>query len=176
MHNRAMKKMEDERSPPLQEQNPWEQVSPDGQNLQVEDFITVLFSHVSNELRRKVTVPYATRHGLTVPEWRILCLIGQARSLPFTELVVQSTSDKALVSRTLKTLVERGLVRTETVGANWRQGVICHTTPAGQRMYKKVMPEARRAQAQMILALDPEERRVMHRALLRLSALCAAPD
>lgn len=173
MHNRPMSKQAGNQPP---QDCPWDDVPPDGLALKVDDFITVCFSHVSNGLRRKVTVPYAARHGLSVPEWRILALIGQARSLPFAELVLQSTSDKAQVSRTLKALTARGLVRTEALGANWRQGVVCHTTPAGQRLYEKVMPEARRAQAQMILSLGQEERRVLYHALSRLHALCNAPD
>jgi hypothetical protein len=90
--------------------NPWTALDEAGSGLTVDAFLTTLMSQVGNALRRTITVPYADAAELTVSEWRLLALIAHAGELPFSALVVQSTSDKALVSRTLRLLEERGLV------------------------------------------------------------------
>ena len=161
---------------------PWDELGPDGQGLGVHDFITTLFSHTANALRRRITVPYADRHDLSVSEWRVLSVLAVAGSLSFPDLVDQAAADKAQVSRTLKLLGERGWVRVETVGSHRRGGVVCHMTPSGQTLYEAVLPEARQSQAAMILTLSPDERRLLYHLLKRLRQRCeptgreAAPD
>ncbi len=176
-HNRAMPRSKPAATPETPTNTcPWSQLESDGRTLRVHDFITTLFSHTSNGLRRKITVPYTDRHGLSVSEWRVMSVLADAGSLPFTELVVQSAADKAQVSRTLQLLAQRDLVRMETLGPHRRHGMRCHITPAGQALYERVMPEARRSQAEMILTLNPDERRVLYSILKRLRSRCDAPD
>jgi DNA-binding MarR family transcriptional regulator len=155
---------------------PWSPLDEAGSGLAVHDFLTTMFSQTSNGLRRAITLPYAGRHGLTLSEWRVLSVLAVPGEMPFTELVDQAATDKAQVSRTLQLLAGRGLVRTEALGASRRHGMVCHMTEAGRELVDLVMPEARRAQAAMLLTLSDEERRVLHGVLTRLRARCAAGD
>src|SRR4051812_21555342 len=79
--------------------DPWTDLNEAGDGLTVDNFLTTVMSQVVSAMRRSATLPYAQQFGLTVPEWRILSLLAHAKSLPFAELVIQSTSDKAPVSR-----------------------------------------------------------------------------
>jgi hypothetical protein len=72
--------------------SPWADLDELGSGLTVDHFLTTMVSQVINGLRRTVTLPYAEAFGVTVPEWRLLSLLAHAKSLPFAELVVQSTS------------------------------------------------------------------------------------
>lgn len=156
--------------------DPWFQLNETGDDLTVDNFITTLMSQTVNALRRVTTLPYARRFGLTVSEWRILALMAHARSIPFAELVVQSTSDKALVSRTLRLLEQRGLVSIEAEGPAPRKRLTCNITPAGEALQAQVIPVARKAQASMIRLMTPEERRVMYFALKRIHRQCLELD
>lgn len=156
--------------------DPWSGLDESGDGLTVDNFITTVMSQTVNALRRVTTLPYARRFGLTVSEWRILSLMAHARSIPFAELVVQSTSDKALVSRTLRLLEQRGLVALEAEGPTPRKRLNCSITPAGEALHAQVIPVARNAQASMIGLMTPEERRVMYAALKRIHARCLALD
>ena len=89
---------------------PWSELDEAGSTLTVDAFITTMLSEIGNALRRTITIPYAEQFGLSVSEWRVLALVAHARRIAFSDLVVQSTSDKALVSRTLRLLENRGLV------------------------------------------------------------------
>lgn len=160
--------------PDLDTSNPWTDLPPDGAGLAVHDFLTTMFSHTSNALRRAITLPYADRFQLTVSEWRILSVLAHAGSLPFAELVELAAADKAQVSRALRLLGERGLVEVQTPSAKGRKGLICLMTQAGQALYEEIMPLARRSQAEMILTLSREERSTLYTVLGKLRRQCGA--
>lgn len=152
--------------------DPWSDLDEEGTGLTVDAFLTTLMSQVGNALRRTITVPYADGAGLTVSEWRLLSLIAHAGELPFSTLVVQSTSDKALVSRTLRLLEERRLVALAAQGSTPRKKILVAITPEGRALHDRVIPIARRNQAAALRVLTPEERRVMYGALHKLHDHC----
>lgn len=151
---------------------PWSELDEEGTGLTVDDFVTTMLSQLVNALRRTVTQPYAERFDLTVPEWRLLALLAHTGELPFAQLVVQSTSDKALVSRTLRLLEQRDLVKLVTAGNTPRKKLICSLTPAGMTLHDQVIPLARRHQAAVLRLLDKDEREALYRALRKLHSAC----
>lgn len=154
------------------EADPWSNLSEAGDDLTVDHFLTTFMSQVVNALKRSITLPYAQQFGLTVPEWRLLSLLAHAKRLPFAELVLQSTSDKALVSRTVRLLEKRGLVEIQTEGNTPRKRLICFISAEGEALHAKVIPLARRSQAEVIRVMTPEERRVVFHALRRVQQSC----
>jgi len=176
---RTMKRDKQTESPlPGHEQAacPWDDLDESGSALTVDDFLTTLISHAGNALRRTITLPYAEQFGLSVSEWRMLSVLAQARQLPFAELVRQSATDKAQVSRTLRLLESRDLVAIQAEGLTPRKKLTCLITQGGLALYGQVMPLAQRRQAAMIRQLSAEERGAVYRALKKLRALCASPD
>lgn len=155
---------------------PWTDIDEAGARLTVDAFVTTMMSQVGNALRRTITLPYADQFGLSVSEWRLLALVAHAESLAFSELVQQSTSDKALVSRTLKLLESRGLVQLRSEGNTPRKKVFCAVTPAGKALHAEAIPIARRRQAAALRVLTPAERDAMYRALVKLREYCRAEE
>ena len=151
--------------------SPWDELDEAGSGLLVNDFLTTLVVTTGNALRRTVTLQYTDQFGLTMPEWRVLSVLAEARELPFGELVIRSATDKGQLSRTLKTMQERGLLEMRSEAA---KKVTCVATDAGLALYRQVMPVARRRQAAFIRQLDPQERRAVYSAMRKLRALCGA--
>ena len=163
-------------SPSAPPPGPWHDLDASGDGLTVDAFITTLMSQVGNALRRTITLPYADQFGLSVSEWRVLSLVAHAGRIAFSDLVTQSTSDKALVSRTLKMLEGRGYVSLEAEGNTPRKKVYCSVTPSGQALHAQAIPIARQRQAAAICALAPAERDALHHALLKLRDYCRAQE
>jgi len=157
---------------------PWSDLSADGANLSVHDFVTKRISQVMSALRRNVTLPYARSFGLSISEWRILSLVAHAGVIAFSELVVQSTSDKAMVSRVVRALEKRGLVTTRPETESSRKRIACEVTEAGAALYARAIVVAKRQQAEVLLMLSVEERGQLHRILEKLQTHLdhAAPD
>ena len=125
-----------------------------------------------NALRQTVTKPYAEKFNMSVTEWRLLSLLAHAQQLPFAELVIQSTSDKALVSRTMRLLEARGLVEIRPENETSRKRLTCLITRKGVTLHDKVIPLARRSQADMLRVLPPEQRAVLYSSLKALYQHC----
>lgn len=155
---------------------PWAHVNADGSNLPVDAFPTFLIAQLGNAVRRMVTAPYAEAHGLTISEWRMLALMGQLAPIPFGVLVSLSTSDKALVSRTIRALQERGLCQSQRKPGGNNKRIVCHLTPAGRELYEAVMPMARKSQAKLLSVLNEEERVILFRSIMKLHRACTGSD
>ncbi len=149
---------------------PWSELDADGSSLVVHDFLTKRLSTLMSTLRREVTLPYARSADLSIVEWRLLSLAAHSGSLPFGELVTQSTSDKAQVSRTVRLLEQRGLVELRPETEASRKKLVCVVTVAGMRVYDEIIRYARRAQAQTLLILSRDERETLFRALEKLQS------
>jgi DNA-binding MarR family transcriptional regulator len=163
-------------SPVTADDHPWVDLGEDGAGLTVDNFITTLVVRTANALRRTVTLPYAESFDLTMAEWRMLSVLAEAGSLPFSEMVRLSATDKSLVSRTLRLLETRNLVALEAVNGSYRQGLECRMTEAGAALYRKAMPVAQKAQADMIRVLTNNERKVLYRTLQKLRHACGDDD
>lgn len=157
---------------PENDPSPWHDLDEAGTGLTVDAFITTMMSQVGNALRRTITLPYADQFGLSVSEWRLLSLVAHAQRVAFSDLVLQSSSDKALVSRTLKLLEGRGLVALEAEGNTPRKKIYCVITQSGRELHAQAIPIARSRQAAAIRSLPVEDRDAMFRALLKLRAYC----
>lgn len=152
---------------------PWADVGDDGANLTVDNFPTTLIVTLANALRRMVTVPYAEQFDLTVSEWRLLSLLMHYVAVPFGELVLLSGSDKALVSRALRMLQQRGFVELRPVRGKSRP---CYrVTRKGRALHDKVIPVARAYQARVLAALTHDERVNLYATLKKLHAICGTP-
>jgi DNA-binding MarR family transcriptional regulator len=144
----------------------------DGSGLQVPDFLTTLVVNTGNALRRRITLVYAKQFGLSIAEWRVLSVVAHARQMMFSQLVIAAATDKGSLSRMLRNLQGRGLLTIRSEGAGSQKKVTCAVSPAGAKIYRQVMPIARRRQAEMLLQLSLQERRSLYRALRKLRELC----
>ncbi len=152
---------------------PWADVQQDGVGLSVDNFPTTLIVTLANSLRRTVTAPYSDQFDLTVSEWRLLSLLMHYVAVPFGELVALSGSDKALVSRALRMLQQRGFVELRQLRGQDKPRY--RVTRRGRALHDKVIPVARAQQARVLAALTQEERVVLYTALKKLHAAFGAP-
>ncbi|PHP64788.1 MarR family transcriptional regulator [Zhengella mangrovi] len=153
---------------------PWSDLDPSGEGLIVHDFLTTRVSALMSALRRQVTQPYASRYGLSISEWRVLSLVAHAGTLPFGDLVVQSTSDKALVSRTIRLLEKRDLLEIVPESKNSKKKIACRITGKGKALHDEAIVIARRSQAEVICSLDREEREALFAIIAKLGKVLEA--
>jgi DNA-binding MarR family transcriptional regulator len=150
---------------------PWAHIEPDGSNLTVEDFLTVPIVRLSTFMRR-VPVGYTQPHGLTLPEWRLLSTVEHFGSVPFGQLVHISSADKALVSRTVRQLEAQGLIEVQPDPDGNRKKLNCAVTKKGRALTRKILPEAQRRQADLLLSLPKNDRIRLHGILQKLLEVC----
>ncbi|MDM0078946.1 MarR family transcriptional regulator [Variovorax sp. J2P1-59] len=110
---------------------------------------------------------YLDEFELNAPQWRVLAVLSAYTPIPFSELVKLTMSDKALVSRTLRALTEKGLAQVKADPDHGKK-LVCRITIKGRALYKRVLPKAQAAQANILGLLECEERVALHATLIKL--------
>jgi DNA-binding MarR family transcriptional regulator len=95
--------------------------------------------------------------GLSLPETRCIAAIGSfPQSLTVNEVSFETNLDKAQVSRSVKTLVERGLVSRRSCPIDGR-AVLLSLSPAGQSIWQQVMRLIEQRNHDLMQCLSEEE-------------------
>jgi DNA-binding MarR family transcriptional regulator len=92
-----------------------------------------------------------------------------------SQLTRISLMDKAAISRSVESLLVKGLAVRHTHPVNAKRRIVS-LTPAGRRLVRKLMPQALREQARLLRLLDTEERVLLDRALARLTHALLADE
>ena len=111
---------------------------------------------------------YQDEFGLSIPEWRVLAIIGQHERVTAARVVDETPMDKATVSRAVARLTERGLTERVPHEAD-RRATILRLSEEGGRVFAEVSRRALAYEARLLAGLRDEERDALDRLLTRLA-------
>lgn len=151
----------------LAHSDPWNAAVGEGRELDLAEYPSALLMRVASIIQQNGTAAYARKHGLSVPEWRILGRLCKSAPMQLAVLCRVSYFDKAQASRVLRALSARGLVRMYPQ-ASHRHRRIVDITPEGRALAESVFPEALAEQGKLLRTLTAEERRITFDVLRRL--------
>lgn len=131
------------------------------------DFLPYLLSVTSNAVSRRIADEYEAHFGLSIPEWRVMAVLGDAGDLTQRELVGATLMDKVAVNRACKGLEDKALV---TRNPNKLDGRSHHLTltGSGRDAHGRIMAIALAMEAQVFSVLDADERVLLKDMLARL--------
>src|SRR5690606_41923480 len=89
--------------------------------LVLEDFLPYRLSILSNRVSRAIAARYAKTFDLTIPEWRIIAVLGRRPGLTAKEVAEATEMDKVAVSRAVSRLVASRRVAARADAADARQ-------------------------------------------------------
>ncbi len=140
----------------------------DAAPLRLETFVPYRLSILSNRVSNAIARAYSDRFGITIPQWRIVAVLGERGPATATELVAATEMDKVTVSRAVTALAERRLVRRAHHAAD-RRARLVSLTAAGKTILREVAPMARAQERALLDALSREEETALDRLLDKLS-------
>lgn len=105
--------------------------------------------------------------GLSIPEWRVLAVLGRKAPLTSQDVAQRSTMDKAKVSRAVTSLVEKGLVNRDGDEHDHRLNRLS-LTAEGAETYDALVPMALSLEAGLTDPLSEEEVEILNSLLDRL--------
>ncbi len=131
------------------------------------DFLPYQLSITSNAVSGRIALEYRQRFGLSVPEWRVMAVLGDAGPLTQRELTRLTLMDKVAVNRACKELEERELAYRQP---NEQDGRSHHLalTEAGDRMHDEIMPLALEMERRLFATFTSEEVAEFRRLLERV--------
>ena len=121
--------------------DPWNAAVEHGRKLELAQYPSSLLLRVANVIHQEGTAIYARKHGLALPEWRILGRLCESAPMRLATLCRVSHFDKAQATRVLRSLTARGLVRTFADVAHKHRRIV-DITPKGRKLAQSVFPEA----------------------------------
>lgn len=135
--------------------------------LDLEHFLPYRLSVLSNRISTDIARLYDKRHGLSIPEWRVIAVLARRPGLSATEVAQRTAMDKVAVSRAVSALLDGGRILRDTDEDDRRRSVL-RLSEAGRAIYADVAPRAMAYEQRLLEALQPDERQALDRLLARM--------
>jgi DNA-binding MarR family transcriptional regulator len=141
---------------------------PNKTRLDLDSFVPYRLSVLTNRVSGAIARHYSERFDLSVPEWRVIAVLGQAPGLSAREVAKRTAMDKVQVSRAVQSLLAaKRLTRT----AHLQDGRVAHLSLSarGRAIYDEVVPLALSLERQFLSVLGPGEQKSLDTLLTKLS-------
>ena len=138
-------------------------------DFDLERFLPYRLSVVTNRISRAFAGRYSAEFGLSIPEWRVIAVVGGFAPLSSNEICRLTEMDKAKVSRAVTRLAAAGLLSRKPDPTDQRLIQLAFTKK-GRKVYDAIVPRARALERELTEALAPGERTVLERVLVKLHA------
>jgi DNA-binding MarR family transcriptional regulator len=125
--------------------------------LNLDRFLPYRLSVLSNRVSDAIARQYSARFGLTIPEWRVMAVLGQGGDIPAREVAARTAMDKVQVSRAVTSLVAAKRVQRQADAADGRVSRLS-LTPRGRAIYDEIAPLALHLEELLLSSLSAEER------------------
>ena len=137
------------------------------ERLILERFLPYRLSILSNRVSRAIAKRYAKTFALTIPEWRIIAVLGQRPGLTATEIAEATEMDKVAVSRAVAKLAAARRVAAHVDAADGRRQLLS-LTMHGENLHARIAPIALESERRLLAALSAGERAQLDALLERL--------
>jgi DNA-binding MarR family transcriptional regulator len=135
----------------------------------IRELLSYRLHQVANLLSRGAEMRYRREFGVSLWEWRTVALLGgtgEPQSL--NELARAAGMDKGQMSRVVSGLTRKKIVFRETDASDGR-GIQLSLTPAGKKLYQKLIAAAAERNSAFLGCLSAKERDCLEQAMTKLA-------
>jgi DNA-binding MarR family transcriptional regulator len=136
--------------------------------LVLEAFLPYRLSVLSNTVSSRIAKSYAARFSLTVPEWRVMAVLGRFPGLTAAEVTERTAMDKVQVSRAVARLLRTKRIERRVVDDD-RRARHLFLTGEGRAVYSEIVPLALDYERRLAASLNAGERGQLEKLLLKLT-------
>ena len=141
--------------------------------IALESFLPYQLSVIASRVSRGLARLYAVKFDLTVPEWRIMTVLGRFPGISANEVCELTAMDKVRVSRGVARLLKFERIRRDSDPRDRRRSQL-YLSDAGQEVYEQIVPVARAYEEKLMAGLDSEEIRTLESLLSKVESGVAA--
>ncbi len=132
--------------------------------LRLDDYLPYRLSVASNAVSGLIARAYEDRFGLSVPQWRLICVLAEDGAKTQRGVVERTGMDKVTVSRAARGLSNRRLIKRSDHHADGRSHMLA-LSREGARLYAEIAPLALAYEAALIAGLAPADVALLKRLL-----------
>jgi DNA-binding MarR family transcriptional regulator len=127
------------------------------ETLDLERFLPYRLSVLANTVSRSIARLYAERFDLTIPEWRVMAVLGRFGPLTSAELCGRTAMDKVRISRAVARLLAARRLTRRVERADRRRARL-DLSARGRAVYGEIVPLARAAESRLLATLTKAQR------------------
>jgi DNA-binding MarR family transcriptional regulator len=155
--------------------SPQRETAPDARDgLVLERFLPYRLSVLMLRISKAIAGSYERRFRLSVPEWRVMAVLGRFGPLSANGVGEKTQMDKVRVSRAVARLVSAGRVSRRVDPVDRRRSVLA-LTASGRAIHREIVPHAQRVEARLLSGLRGDERYALDELLGKLEARAETP-
>ena len=130
-----------------------------GSRLDLFSFVPFRLNRLAAEVSAALSGEYQERHGLDIPEWRVLATLGFRNDACSAQYIAHCTrTHKSTISRAVTALMTRQLVE-RVENADDRREYRLRMTRKGQALYRELIPRLLRKEREILSCLSAQERK-----------------
>lgn len=137
--------------------------------LILENFLPYRLSILSNTVSSTIASAYNKRFGLSIPEWRVIAVLGRFPGLSAVEVAERTLMDKVAVSRAVTKLIKTGRIDRQFADADRRRSIL-HLSEEGRQVHDEIAPLALKFEEDLLHGLSEDEIQILNVVMERLLA------
>jgi DNA-binding MarR family transcriptional regulator len=142
--------------------------------LRLEDFLPYRLAVLSNTVSATVARAYDKRFSVSIPEWRVIAVLGRFPGLSAVEVAERTLMDKVAVSRAVTKLIKNGRIDREFADADKRRSIL-NLSEDGKKLHDEIAQLALQFERDLLHGFSDEEmenlNHIMERLLARASLI-----
>ena len=138
-------------------------------HLELAKFLPYQLSTLSNRVSSTIANAYQDKFSLSVTEWRIMAVLGEEEGLSADTVSQRTQVEKSLISRALKRLIARNLVRRDTDLADARKHCL-RLSHTGIEIYEQIVPVSKQYEKTLFGCLSAAERTQFDKLINKVQA------
>jgi DNA-binding MarR family transcriptional regulator len=137
--------------------------------LRLEDFLPYRLAVLSNTVSTTVAKAYDKRFDVSIPEWRVIAVLGRFPGLSAVEVAKRTLMDKVAVSRAVTKLIKNGRIDREFADADKRRSIL-NLSEDGKSLHDEIAQLALQFERDLLHGFSPEELESLNMLMERLLA------
>lgn len=135
--------------------------------LILENFLPYRLSILSHTVSTTIAQVYEKKFGLSIPEWRVIAILGRFPGLSAVEVAERTFLDKVAVSRAVSKLLKNGRIDRQFADADRRRSIL-NLSEEGRRVHDEIAPLALDFERELLSGLDDDARSALDVTMKRL--------
>ena len=135
--------------------------------LILEEFLPYRLAILSHTVSTTIAQVYEQRFSLSIPEWRVIAILGRYPGLSAVEVAERTFMDKVAVSRAVTKLLKNRRIDRQFADADRRRSIL-NLSEEGRRVHDQVAPLALQFERDLLEGLSEDETNTLDAIVERL--------
>ena len=137
--------------------------------LRLEYFLPYRLAVLSTTVSATVARAYDKRFGVSIPEWRVIAVLGRFPGLSAVEVAERTMMDKVAVSRAVTKLIKNGHIDREFADTDKRRSIL-NLSEDGKLLHDEIAELALQFERDLLLGFSEDELKSLNSLMERLLA------